>query len=718
MGFFDDVKDVVDDAKDKVEEETGIDIDRDGDTGSEPDNEPSQDVDPVEESADNIIDRNTGSGEESDSGSDSDSGGGGGSSFDPVEESADNIVDRNTGGDDNDSSSSSSSTSSSSSSSFGGSSSSSSAQEIDPVERSAEKIKAGNQEPEELDLEKTRTLQQDQTYSNTGRKVQGFLDQREQQLEAQTEIRSAKNKVKNAPENAEIQVGDKTYEQEEALGLLNDAENDLQQQKEKTGRSLESAFRQNDSPTERARNNADVNKITEPGGLEDTFDKPAEQALITGVEGLNYFENKADNINDFIPDSNDIERNQRQVIDTLEKNIPFETDQEDTEFFKDILPAPAPTTTATGIDSNIAQLGEITEAGFQRSETGLTFSAAASDTADIIAAGSGIVTTDTEETASKNLASGAATGLPILGSFGLAAVGGTGMAIKDDTPSLAEGAAKGPVLVGEEAEKNPTEFISSEIGEEVGETVGTLGIGAAVPTITPEITPTPDPDSPTALDRAAAKALPGNDLLIADTETGSTPDFVNDFEVQTVEPEPVAQPMPLADARPEPEPEIETSSNSMPRGMQISMGTPFMEDIGAQAPSRPEAVNQARPDTVPQIESFIEARAEPIPDTRAETFTGSRTSVLDFDMRAEPRIETRPEPGTRRTPQSDFGNEPFDDFLGDFEDEPREQLPDEKGEFAPSLTAGLFDIQAEEDFDEEEFVGTGTEIRPLTEDFL
>jgi len=49
---------------------------------------------------------------------------------------------------------------------------------------------------------------------------------------------------------------------------------------------------------------------------------------------------------------------------------------------------------------------------------------------------------------------------------------------------------------------------------------------------------------------------------------------------------------------------------------------------------------------------------------------------------------------------------PEDDFVG----------IEETGEFAPSLTAGLFDIQAEEDFEEEEFVGTGFGIRPLSND--
>lgn len=78
----------------------------------------------------------------------------------------------------------------------------------------------------------------------------------------------------------------------------------------------------------------------------------------------------------------------------------------------------------------------------------------------------------------------------------------------------------------------------------------------------------------------------------------------------------------------------------------------------------------------------------------------------------------RPEEGDRILRERDRDFDSDDSFDVDFEEEleaPEDEFVGgtEEGEFASSLTAGIFDLEAEEDFNEEEFVGTGLEIRPL-----
>lgn len=71
-----------------------------------------------------------------------------------------------------------------------------------------------------------------------------------------------------------------------------------------------------------------------------------------------------------------------------------------------------------------------------------------------------------------------------------------------------------------------------------------------------------------------------------------------------------------------------------------------------------------------------------------------------------------PTPGQDNTPDNRGSGQENEGFtFDDFEE--NVDFQKEEGRFASSLTAGLFDIQAEEEFNEEEFVGTGTDIRPL-----
>jgi len=77
-------------------------------------------------------------------------------------------------------------------------------------------------------------------------------------------------------------------------------------------------------------------------------------------------------------------------------------------------------------------------------------------------------------------------------------------------------------------------------------------------------------------------------------------------------------------------------------------------------------------------------------------------------------FDPEPTPGQDNTPDSRGGSDSEGFTFEDFEEDV--DFQEEEGRFAESLTAGLFNIQADEGFEEEEFVGTGFGVRPLTDD--
>jgi hypothetical protein len=298
--------------------------------------------------------------------------------------------------------------------------------------------------------------------------------------------------------------------------------------------------------------------------------------------------------------------------------------------------------------------------------------------------------------------------------LGIATPGAVSKSFEKDTPSLGEGAVEGGRLVKKEAENDPVGLIAGEVGEEIGEkavfaSAGGLagrsrrGVSGFIPT--PDFRSVGD-SSPSTFDRAVTASLPGNNVLIADTDTGSTPDFVNDFDkVDTVEPDidsrtpdfdtPNSQNNILADTQPAAEPEADPLINDL--------SSPIVDPVAETSPvstGLDDFLSDFQSEPVTQVESRFEPRTDPI----------SEVATFDPLIESRPRTEVRPEPSVN-TPSPGFGDDGFDPLEGfDEETEIRERG---EGEFAESVTAQFFGIEAGEDFDEEEFTGTGIEIRPL-----
>jgi len=127
-------------------------------------------------------------------------------------------------------------------------------------------------------------------------------------------------------------------------------------------------------------------------------------------------------------------------------------------------------------------------------------------------------------------------------------------------------------------------------------------------------------------------------------------------------------------------------------GVDEDLGQQPVEDVGIgmeQTTGQDTDItkNEFIPEQPTGFDDFF--GVERVPDSGTETGRGGRGRRAPTDL---------PE-------SSDFS---FDD------------LPEEEnfgaaneGEFASSITAQLFDIEASEDFNEEEFTGTGVDIRPL-----
>jgi hypothetical protein len=379
----------------------------------------------------------------------------------------------------------------------------------------------------------------------------------------------------------------------------------------------------------------------------------------------------------------------------------------------------------TGIGRDIAVLNtgsEVVRSGFEVEE--------AQDFAKTV---SPITQSEEQINREENIISGIGTFGSNLVGLGISTPPSVTRSLEQDTPGLGEGVVKGAQITSQDLAENPGEFVAQELGEEIGETIvttavlGPAGIGlSAVPT--PEFTPNVNVDVSGSVRNVASQAREkaSNFDLPDPTQTrkgqagistdSSTPSFVQDQRTgpETVEVDPVIQ----QDLIPEfsqrtinqdTTPGLDQSITQSTFNGQTLLGT--TSTTGATA--RPDTVTQAEPGinevTGPNV------REEFLPQTENSSLGLSRTTS-DFLLEPDSRVETRAEPNLERTPSGDFGPSEQDSF---FQDEFAQEQVDRgegTGEFASSLTAGLFGIEAGEEFEEEEFVGTGFDIRPLVND--
>lgn len=314
---------------------------------------------------------------------------------------------------------------------------------------------------------------------------------------------------------------------------------------------------------------------------------------------------------------------------------------------------------------------------------------------------------------------GTATAGSQLGGLIVATPGATVRALDEDTPSVTEGVAKGGELTVEELIGDPSGFIAEEAGEEISEKALQSVAGKAAGSAAGALSTVPTPDfgsvrpetssQPSALDRGVAAALPGNQVMVVDTEPQSTPDFVN-------EPGPSSEPSAdtsVTDIDVTGELETEpTTTETVDSTTRSGSTNRFVVDAISRpsSVSQPQSISQSRPETdilgEPRTQSnpLIESSARA--DARAE-------SRAELDLRVEPRIEPSPRPETRPSPSIDLGRERRDP--ASIIDGRESTDLDTSDRFAPSLDALITGQTADqEDFDfDQEF--TGLETRPLPE---
>jgi len=130
--------------------------------------------------------------------------------------------------------------------------------------------------------------------------------------------------------------------------------------------------------------------------------------------------------------------------------------------------------------------------------------------------------------------------------------------------------------------------------------------------------------------------------------------------------------------------------------------------------SRPQPDTESRPESLTETltETPLATQTPSLTPTTTITSSVTRTPSLTDTLTPTPTQTPTNTPTTTNTPTPDTGfsdgntqNNPAleDDFVGS-------ELEDQ---FATSLTAELEGIEADEDFDPDEFQGTGFDIRPL-----
>jgi len=346
---------------------------------------------------------------------------------------------------------------------------------------------------------------------------------------------------------------------------------------------------------------------------------------------------------------------------------------------------------------------------------------------------SGRIVTEEQEQGQEAFLTGAGSaGLPLAG-LAVSSTGAFPRALEEDTPGVAEGAVKGFELTANQFTGQPGEFIGSEAGEEFAEAAISTAVlgpaGLAVSSVpTPDFTPNVNVDVSGSVKNVASQArerasnfdLPNprqrRKGQVGVSSDSGTPSFVQDQRTgpETVEVDPVIQEDLIPEFSERTINEDTTPGLEQPVTQSTFNGqTLFGTTSATGAPARPDAVTRAQPG-IDEV-TGPDVREEFLPQTESTSLGLTRTTT-DFLFEQDPRAETQAEPNLERTPSGDFGRPEQDSF---FQDEFQQDIVDrgeDTGEFAPSLTAGLFNIQAEENFEEEEFVGTGFDIRPLVDD--
>lgn len=592
----------------------------------------------------------------------------------------------------------SSSSGSSSGGSTGGSSSPPSKDTIAPNRRPGG---PGNPKPVE-----TLNVQELNEAIESAPKVSPQAGRNREVLEANRDIQrtfssleDTEQRLRSAEKGSRYKIGEETVTRSEAIDRVESQQQraeDIQRQNLQNFQQREEAIENRRSAVQKARQRTGIQRPTSIEGIKDTIENPAEQALITGVEGLKYFEGAADTIGNTIPTSQDVQTAQRDVLRSTAELVG--ADQQKANQFAEFLPSPG-LTTASGADNEIAVIGQTLEASLDAEKGELN---AFKQGSEILASSSDLVVTEEQEQTTGNLVGGAATGSFILGSFGVATAGATAKALEEDTPTFSEGAVEGVRQTSMDVRDNPTEFISEEVGEEIGEAIVTGGVGAAAVTLTPEFETTPEPS---VTDRAIVQGLPGNDALIIDTAEPETPEFVNDPRPQTESEtaDTTGRNVDVQDISVDiNRPELESESSS-----SNTITSPFID----QSPSLPDSV--ARPDDLNEFigQPSVRAEAESVAEStaRAETIA---ESLAEVDVRAELRPESTSRPGSIRTlnpfggPDRDRGTQDLSLFEGpEVSQEPQRQ---------PSLDAVVLGITSEDTGGDDEFF-TGFETRAIEE---
>jgi len=500
------------------------------------------------------------------------------------------------------------------------------------------------------------------------------LDQIDRGFEARERLDQNIDTVQSSPDDTRFKVNEEELDKSAAMDLLERREQQVEKQ------------------LEQSKSNIDRLKKSRKEKQQSSFSKAREN---TGVDPVIQVENPLDPQNDF---RDTVTINRRGIDDTI-------TNPEEQSIITGVEIADEGQRFADDVIDRATALKQDFDRSFIEATPGLTYNPNSQQRLR-----QGV----TPETVIEKTGRGTATVASQAIGLGIATPGAVSKSFEKDTPSLGEGAVEGGRLVKKEAENDPVGLVAGEVGEEIGEkavfaSAGGLagrsrrGVAGFIPT--PDFRSVGD-SSPSTFDRAVTAALPGNNVLIADTDTGSTPDFVNDFDtVDTVEPDidsrtpdfdtPNSQNNILADTQPAAEPEADPLINDL--------SSPIVDPVAETSPVSTgfdDFLSEFQSEPVTQVESRFEPRTDPI----------SEVATFDPLIETRPRTEVRPEPSFN-TPSPGFGDDSFDPLEG-FDEETEIRKRDE-GEFAESVTAQFFNVRADQDFDEEEFTGTGLEIRPL-----
>lgn len=630
MGLLDNAKDFLDEVKDEAEERTGIDIDRDGQTGSSPEPEPDTGTDSSESSSSQSgdagvdVDVSDEVQVDTDEGSTTfDTGGADGGSDGLVEVDPNDPTpndERNDGVTVVDSSDSSSSSGSSGSS---GSRRGDAGVDVEVAEETV----VESSDPEKVQ-EARRNLPEDsdtrvELNNADPRDVRKFRKKQERRVEDRI------GAVRDTPEGTQFTTSEgETVNRSEAL-------NTLEAQEDRLEESLQSTTDNGGQDSfDIARENANVERAVEfnnpfapendftdavevsTEGIEDFLTNPADQSLITGTEIMQGGQDIADNI---VDDAVDVKRDfDRAVIDAN----PF-------------------TTFEPGAQQELREGA-------------------------------------TPEDAIESIGRGAATGGSQLPGLLIATPGATSNALEDDTPSLTEGAATGGELFVEEAESDPVGLVGEEIGEEISEKAvfGTAGavIGKTAGRASSIAGSVPTPDFRN-LGTVKGQATLSGGIRVVDNSL-IPPEFVDNAGPAILEPEPdTLEPDVSLETTKEPTAETDTVDVS------IFSDAPVIDADSITGGQVQDPITEIF--SQPEAEVISETQVESNTDPIAEVF--SRAEVQpELDRRFDPRFDTRPD----QTLRLGLGERNQENLINDVFG--TDEIEDQGTQFTPTLGGALF----------------------------